>query len=87
MATKYKYKRSRFYHNGKQYECKGKTQKEADQKAALKKAQLENGDIGISKNMTVSAWCNEWLKIYKKSQVIEKTYKNYKRHVDNQIVP
>ena len=82
MGTKYDYYRSRFYHNGKQYMSYGKTQKEADQKAAIKKQQLENGEIGISKNMTVSAWCKQWLKTYKKNAVIEKSFKNYSRHVD-----
>jgi len=33
MPTKYKYERVTFYHNGKRYECVGKTLKEAHAKA------------------------------------------------------
>lgn len=84
---KYKYKTSRFYHNGKQYKCRGKTQKEADQKAALKKQALENGELGISGNMTAVKYCYEWLETYKKGKVIEKSYGDYKRYIDKQIAP
>lgn len=87
VKNKYNYKYSTFYHNNKQYKCYGKTQNEADKKAALKQAALENGEIGISKNMTVARWCNEWLETYKKGTVIEKTYKDYKRRIDNIIIP
>ena len=88
MATKkeYDYKRSTFYFNGKQYTARGKNQKEADKKAALKKNALENGEIGISKNMTVSAWCYEWLETFKKGKITDKSYACYKRHIDNLIV-
>jgi len=78
----YEYKRSTFYFNGKQYAARGKSQKEADQKAALKRAQLENGEIGVSKNMTASAWCYEWLETFKRGSVTDKSFGNYKRHVD-----
>jgi len=85
--SKYNYYRSRFYFNNKQYEATGKTQKEADQKAALKKAQLENGGIGISKNMSVAVWCREWLETYKQGTITDRTYARYKAHVENQIIP
>ena len=85
--SKYEYKRSRFYHNGKQYETTGRTQKEADGKAALKLKALESGEVGISKNMTVTSWCSEWLHTYKKGAVTAKTYGSYKSYVDNQILP
>ena len=79
--------RSTFYWEGKRYETTGKGQKEADQKAALKKDQLKRGEIGISGNMTVARWANEWLETYKKSKVTEKSYKDYKRQIDNFIIP
>ena len=87
MGTKYEYCRSRFYYNGKQYEAKGKTQKEADQKAAIKLRQLESGEVGCSKNMSVKAWCYEWLDTFKKGAITEKSYKRYKSHIDNVILP
>ena len=59
------YYRASFYHNGKQYTCRGATRSEADGKAALKRQALENGEIGISKNMSVARWCYDWLDTYK----------------------
>ena len=80
------YYRSRFYHNGKQYETKRKTQKKADQSAALKKRQLEIGEIGVFNKITVREWCYEWLDTFKKGSVTEKTYKQYKSHIENVIL-
>ncbi|MCL2216929.1 MAG: hypothetical protein FWB91_07920 [Defluviitaleaceae bacterium] len=40
--------RSTFYHEGKRYEATGKSQKEADQKAAIMKDKLKCGEVGIS---------------------------------------
>ena len=85
--NKYDYKESRFYYNNKQYKCYGRTKSEADKKAALKLKALENGEIGISGKMTVKRWCYEWLETYKKGNVIEKTYKDYKRKIDKIIIP
>lgn len=79
--------RSTFYYQGKRYEATGKTQKEADQKAAVKLDQLKRGEIGISSNMTVKRWAEEWLETYKKPAVGEKQYKDYKSQIDNSILP
>jgi len=59
-----KYFRSTFTFDGKRYFVKGRTQKEADQKAALKKAGLEAGVVAASA-MTVSRWWDEYLEVYK----------------------
>ena len=80
--------RSSFRYEGKKYEkTSTKSQREADRKADKYKKALEDGTIGISKRMSVSAWANEWLETYKKPSVIKKHYKNYKRFVDNVISP
>lgn len=81
------YYRHSFYHNGKRYVAYGKTMAEAIKKAAVKQNALENGEIGISKNMAVAAWCNEWLQTYKQGTVTAKSYEGYKRYVDKLIVP
>jgi len=44
--------RATFYFEGKQYEATGKTQAEAEKKAALKEDKMKRGEIGISGNMT-----------------------------------
>jgi len=86
MAETKRY-RSTFYFEGERYECTGKTQKEADQKAAVKKDKLERGEVGVSSNMTVKAWANEWLETYKRPTLGEGQYKNYLGHINNVITP
>lgn len=79
--------RSTFYFEGKRYETTGKTQKEADKKAAIKHESLKRGDVGISSNMTVARWAHEWLETYKRPSVGEGQYKNYLLHIDGVIIP
>ena len=79
--------RSTFYYEGKQYEATGKTQKEADQKAAIKKDKLKRGEVGIAGNMTVKKWGETYLEVYVKPSVGEETYKSYKHYINNVISP
>ncbi|MCL2820428.1 MAG: N-terminal phage integrase SAM-like domain-containing protein, partial [Oscillospiraceae bacterium] len=81
------YFRETFYFNSKQYSARGKTEKEAIKKAHEKKKALERGDIGISNNMTVRSWAYEWLDTFKKGTIVDKSYKRYKAHIDNVILP
>lgn len=81
MPQKYEYERVTFYHNGKQYEATGKTLKEAHAKAAKKQLALERGETGLSGNMTVARWADEWLETYKKNAVGEGQYKNYQTYL------
>jgi len=77
----YEYERVTFQWNGKQYEASGKTLKEAHEKAARKQLALENGVEGISGNMTVSKWADEWLEVYKQHSVGEGQYENYELYL------
>ena len=70
-----KYFRSTFTFEGKRYQRKGRTQKEADQKAALYRAQLEAGAVSASR-MTVSEWWPRYLEIYH-ARASEKTRADY----------
>jgi len=80
--------RSTFWYKGKRYEkTSTKSQREANKKADLLRRDLEDGIIGISKQMRVSAWAYEWLDTYKKPRVGEKCYKEHKRHIDKIIIP
>ena len=72
---------------GKRYECTGKDQKEADQKAAVKHDRLKRGEVGISGNMTVARWAVEWLETYKRPSVGAAQYRNYLMYIDGIIVP
>lgn len=80
--------RSTFRYEGRRYERTSTiSQREADRKADKLKDELKDGTIGISGKMQVKRWSEEWLETYKKPMVIEKSYKNYKRYVDNVINP
>jgi len=80
-------KRSTFYFRGRQYESVGKTQREADQKAALKLEKLKNGVENVSGSMTVARWANIWLKTYKEPKLGVGSYKNYELFIKRIIVP
>ena len=79
--------RSTFYFEGKRYECVGKNQREADQKAAIKLDKLKRGEVGVSCDMTVERWALEWLETYKKPVVGTGSYKNYLAHINGVILP
>ena len=80
--------RSYFTYNGKKHERTSTiSQRDADRKADKYKKDLEDGVIGISKKMRVSSWALEWLETYKKPSLTEKSYLNYKRYVNNIIIP
>lgn len=87
MAEKKKRFRSTFRFEGKRYECTGKNQREADQKAAIMRDKLERGEVGVSSNMTVKAWATEWLETYKRPVVGEWQYKNYLGRINGVIIP
>jgi len=73
---------------GKKYEkTSTKSQREADKKADQLRRDLEDGKIGITKQMRVSVWAYEWLDTYKKPRVGEKCYKEHRRHIEKMIVP
>jgi integrase len=74
---KYTYYRSTFYHNGKQYNITGKTQREADRKADQKRRELERGEAAAGGDMSVRVWAYQWLDTFKASSVGYGHYKNY----------
>ena len=86
MADKTRF-RSTFYYEGRRYETTGKDQKEADQKAAIKQDKLKRGEVGISANMTVKRWAEEWLETYKRPTVGDAQYKIYLSLINRVIVP
>ena len=80
--------RSYFTFQGQKYErTSTKSQREADRKADKYKKDLEDGVVGISKNMRVKDWAQEWLNTYKRPKVSQKVYKNYERLVNSHIIP
>lgn len=67
MPKKYKYTTS-FTFEGKRYYVRADTKAELFSKKALKLRDLQEGKIGVSKNMTVSAWADTCIKTYKTNQ-------------------
>lgn len=79
--------RSTFTHNGKRYErTSTASQKEANKKTDKLKSDLEDGFVGISKQMRVSAWAYEWLETCKRSMMMDKCKAQHKRCIDKLIV-
>lgn len=96
---KYQYHRATETYNGKRYEAKGRTMREAEKKLASKLVAVKlHGDIKGG-GMTVSKWAEEWLLTYVKPKVrepgkkkvrgtmSEAAYKQRKGIVDNYIIP
>ena len=85
--TKGGYFRSTFYFDGNQYSATGKSQREADQKAALKRDRMKRGEVGITGNMKVERYIDEWMEIYKKPVIAEKQYQDYKSMFKKMVKP
>lgn len=61
----YHYYRKSARFGGKKYEATGKTEREAMMKLAEKLAAAKRGENTINGNMSVNAWFNQWLRLYK----------------------
>lgn len=61
---------------------RGKTEREAIEKFALKKRDIEEGKVAVSSNMSVSAWAYKAVNTYKTRQkeVTRKTYESRMKH-------
>lgn len=80
--------RSTFSYMSKQYErTSTKSQREADRKADRLKKDLEDGIVGISKNMRVRDWAREWLEVFKRQVLADKQFEDYKRQIEKDIIP
>lgn len=79
---------STFRFEGKKYFCRSsKSQREADKKAILKKADLEAGTQLIGGNITLKCYADKWLETYKLNVVSDAVYKAYRSRINNYIVP
>ena len=76
-----------FTFEGKRYYAEGKTEKEAELNREIMKRELENGKKQISRDMTVSAWCDEWVQTYKDGMVNKRQLADIKAVIRNFIEP
>ena len=81
------YKQKTLTYEGKRYYATGRTEAEAEANRKILKCDLEEGRVGITKNMTVSRWAAEWVEIYKKPNVNSKHCKDIEGVIKNFIVP
>ena len=58
-------------YNGKRYEGRGKTYREAERDLARKLEAAKRGDPGVVSNITASEWADEWLATYIQPRVRE----------------
>lgn len=84
---KYNYVRRTVYWEGKQYSVRGKTPEEAAEKLGELKAKLKRGEVGISENMTVARWADEWLDTYKQGNMTAKSLQTYIDKINGYILP
>lgn len=74
--------------NGRRYEVRGETEREATEKLAVLKEQLKRGEKSVGENMTVSAWFEEWMEVYKKpAGLTGKSLAMYREKFDRYIRP
>lgn len=91
MSSK-KYIRKTVTWNGHRYEVRGDTEADAMEKLAVLKTQLKRGEKGIGENMTVTAWFEEWLDLYKKpagltAKSLTMYTEKFNRHIKPRIGP
>ena len=66
-----------FRYEGKVYSVYGYTPEERISKKALKIDQLRRGELVVESGMTVEAWAEQFLKVYKTSSMKDYVFKNY----------
>ena len=79
--------RKTFTFDGKRYDLTAPTTEELAVKVAMKKHDLEEGNIISSGNTKVCVWANEWLTTYKENSVSESWYRTISNIANNIILP
>lgn len=98
----YKYKTKCFMFNGKKYRCRGKTQREADEKAAAKLENLRqyySPNSLINAEISVKEYSEIWLREYvlpkvrepgkgkERNTMSQKSFAMYTQKLNNHIIP
>lgn len=80
------YFRTTFTLGGKKYDLSAKTEAELDAKVYQAKRDFELGTEINSPNVTVGTWAKKWLEVYKKNDVVSKSYKLYETNLNIYIL-
>ena len=70
-----KYVVKSFTFEGKRYYVKGKTERQAIEKLALRRKEVEEQTVLVDSSMSVRVWVERWLTTYKEPSEIEGWYK------------
>lgn len=76
-----------FTFEGKRYHARGSTEPELYMNYARMLGDLEQGVRRLDKNTTVNQWSEEWLEVYKKGKITQKSYDTYPQKLDGYILP
>lgn len=79
--------RKTFSYDGKRYDVTAESNEELAVKIAMKKRDLEEGKLIISKNMLVKDWFSEFMETYKKKSLSAETYDDYMSRANSKILP
>lgn len=86
--SKKKYVRRTVTWEGRRYEVRAETEREAVEKLAVLKEQLRRGEMTPGGDMTVNAWFAEWMETYKApSGITEKSLAMYREKYNGYIRP
>lgn len=76
-----------FTFEGKRYHVRGGTEPELYMNYARMLSDLEQGVRRLDKDTTVRQWSEEWLEVYKKGKITQKSYDTYPQKLDGYILP
>lgn len=75
-----------FRYEGKVYSVYGYTEEERIEKKALKIDQLKRGEITVDSGMTVNAWAEQFLDVYKVNSMKDYVFDNYKWSLEHYVL-
>ena len=81
-----KYVVKSFTFEGKLYYVKGKTERQAIEKLALRRKEVEEQTVLVDSSMSVRVWVERWLTTYKEPAVSEGWYKEIEKIVKQFII-
>ena len=73
--------------NNRRIYLRAKTSPELEDLVKRKQIEIERGEISIGGKTKFSRWAEEWLEVYKKGAVSQKTYLQYEENINNHINP
>lgn len=86
MARKKERLRLSFRYNGQKYDVYGYSERELERKKTEKLEALKRNELIVQSSMTVRAWAEQFLEVYKQNSMKEYVFKNYKYQLEHYIL-